>query len=319
MDGSDPEVPAIVNKRPFLTTNPAPAGFITKYILCLTPLILILLSLIAIAIMYAIMDFVSQPLSGAMRMFLPDMSDVTAITILLIAPIGIFAFFAATGWILRFTEMWVGVVLSLGMSTVTGFVMVAWLPGLALSLVGFLQSGPWIFIPFTSGNHVLYLLSWISFFIQPYSVLSVLGILAWTEEFRRSIRYGISYEGVTIQGGVWMKQEHMIPHHQIGRVVMEQNLLGKISHTGTIIPVGTTQWGTETSIRGLGLGGQKDNIGVALGFAKARQEGSRRPLDCLYGIPEPEKVLAVFETLITRPAERGEMQVTYLKKIYDKL
>jgi hypothetical protein len=319
MEESNNKAPDTEKKPVILATNPDPGGFFYKYTLSLTPLLLIPLSVIAIAVIYGIIDTFSQPFSSALSMFLPDMSDVTLIMVLMIAPIGIFAFFAVTGWILRFTEMWTGSALSLGLSTALGFILVTWLPDLSLYLGSILQSGPWVFVPLMSSNRVLYLLTWTAFLIQPFSILAVTTVIAWTEKFRRSIHYIITKEGIIIKGGVWKQQEHMLPHHQIGRLVVEQDMVGGLFHTGTIIPVGTAQWGSEMSIRGLGMGGQKSNVNIGVGYAKARQEFSRYPLDCLYGVKDPEKVMALLQQLISRPEEWGEEQVSYLKKIYEKL
>jgi len=52
-------------------------------------------------------------------------------------------------------------------------------------------------------------------------------------------------------------------------------------------------------------------------FAKGRQELSRSPIDCLYGIPDPEKARKILIRYISRNAETGAEQVSYLKKIYE--
>jgi hypothetical protein len=299
--------------------SPAPGGFFYKYLLAFTPFLLIAISVLATGVIYGLMDMFSQPFSDTLGFFLPDMSDVTAITILMIAPVGIFVFFAIVGWILRFTEMWTGTVLAIGLSAATGFMLVTWFPYQSLSMVSALQSGPWVYSPMFSGNRVLYLLSWIAFLIQPFAFLAVAIVLLWTERFRRSIHYLITREGIGIKGGVWKQQEHMLPHHQIGRLVVEQDMVGKIFHTGTIIPVGTAQWGSELSVRGLGMGGQKNNMNIGVGYARARQEFSRYPLDCLYGIRDPEKLMTTLQQLVSRSADRGEEQVEYLRKILEKL
>jgi hypothetical protein len=46
-------------------------------------------------------------------------------------------------------------------------------------------------------------------------------------------------------------------------------------------------------------------------------EGSRYPLDCLYGIPNPKKAQKILTGLLSRHETREEEQVSYLKKIYD--
>jgi hypothetical protein len=111
------------------------------------------------------------------------------------------------------------------------------------------------------------------------------------------------------------KQEHMIPHHQIGRIVLEQDFLGTMFNYGTLIPQSMTRWGAETSFRGIGATGQKDNLGLGIGFATGREEGSRYPLDCLYGIADPKKAQKIFTGLISRHDVREEEQVSSLKKI----
>jgi hypothetical protein len=111
------------------------------------------------------------------------------------------------------------------------------------------------------------------------------------------------------------KQEHMIPHHQIGRIVFEQDFLGTMFNYGTLIPQSMTPWGAETSFRGIGATGQKDNLGLGIGFATGRVEGSRYPLDCLYGIPDPKKAQKILTGLLSRHDMREEEQVFSLKKI----
>jgi hypothetical protein len=56
---------------------------------------------------------------------------------------------------------------------------------------------------------------------------------------------------------------------------------------------------------------------VGIGYAKSREEGSRYPLDCLYGIPDPKKAQKIFTGFLARHETREEEQVSYLKKIYE--
>jgi len=111
----------------------------------------------------------------------------------------------------------------------------------------------------------------------------------------------------------------MVPHHQIGRVVLEQDFFGRLFNYGTVIPQSITRWGSETSLRGVGASGQKDNFGAMIGYAKGREEASRYPLDCFYGIPDPRTAQNLLRQLMVLPATREEEQVTFLKKIYDKI
>jgi hypothetical protein len=283
-----------------LETNPDPRGFFYRYLLALTPLFLLAISFVATAFIRGFAGGFTSNLPPSMGSLFPGMGDMVEMAFLLTSPIGIFALFVMIGWIMRFTEMWTGSALALGLSGIGGFLLVTVSPDPSVS-------------------PILDLLYGIVYLIPPASVVSMAIVAAWTEKYRRSIRYTITGEGVITRGGVWKQQEHMLPHHQVGRLVLEQDLLGKLLHTGTILVVGTAQWGSEISVRGLGLSGQKDNVNVGLGYAKARQEVSRSPLDCLYGVRDPDRIMALLERLISRPAERGEEQVSYLRKIYEKL
>ncbi len=299
MEGPN-RAPGPAQRPVILATNPDPRGFFFRYLMAVTPLPLAIASVIATAVIYGFIGGFTSGLGGPVGNSIPGMGDMIDITVLFTAPIGIFALFVMIGWMMRFTEMWTSTALALGLSSLAGALLV-------------------VFFPDTAMNRITDLLSWISYLILPSSLVAAAVVLTWTDKFRRSIRYAITSEGVTTSGGIWRRQEHMLPHHQIGRLVMEQDLVARFFHTGTIIPIGTAQWGSEMSIRGMGVGGQKDNVNVGLGYAKTRQEVSRYPLDCLYGVREPEEVMALLEQLISRPAERGEEQVSYLKKIYEKL
>ncbi|MDD1685495.1 PH domain-containing protein [Methanoregula sp.] len=227
-------------------------------------------------------------------------NDSAALTILFIAPIGIFLAVIAAGWAMRNAAMWTGPFITLGLSAITAFVLTHG------------SAGPEI-----SGTFISVLLQWIAFLVQPFSIVATVIVLATTEKFRQSITYTITSNGIYIRGGVWKRQEHMIPHHQIGRVVLEQDFLGARYNYGTVIAQSITRWGAETSFRGVGASGQKDNLGVGIGYAKGREEASRYPLDCLFGIPDPQKARQMLETFMCRPMAREEEQIAYLKKIYE--
>lgn len=290
------------NEPVLLTTNPDSKGFIFKYILCLTPVFLVIISWIVRIIIYGIITVFFPSLISSLTRLVPNMNDVTNGTVLLIAPIGIFVFGICIGWALRLPEVWTGLALALATSGVIGVLLVRGVGAFAMS-----------------ANSMIDLLQWIGFLIQPLSVIAAVIIIAWTEQFRRSIRYTITKEGLRIKGGVWRQQEHMIPHHLIGRVVMEQDRLASLFQIGTIIPLGTTPAGPEMSLRGMDAGGLEDNARAGLRFARERQEGSRYPLDCLYGIREPQKAMALLEKMIYRPAEQEEEQVSSIKKNFEKI
>ncbi|MFA6333333.1 MAG: PH domain-containing protein [Methanoregula sp.] len=227
-------------------------------------------------------------------------NDSAAITILFIAPVGIFLVVIAAGWALRNAEMWTGALITLGLSAITAFVLSYNSAGLEIS-----------------GTYIPVLLQWIAFLVQPFSIIATVIVLATTEKFRQSITYTITRDGIRIRGGLWKRQEHMIPHHQVGRVVLEQDFLGARNNYGTVIVHTLTRWGAETSIRGVGASGQKDNLGVGIGYAKGREEASRYPLDCLFGIHDPQRARELLESFMFRTATYEEEQISYLKKIYE--
>ena len=270
----------------FLVTNPDLRGFIYKYVLALTPLFLAVFSWIVRVIIYAIINAFFPTVIPSLTPFVPKMLDLTNMMILMIAPFGIFFLVACAGWAMRIFEVWTGSALTLALSGVAGLL---------------LTKG--IGAPLISAGNPMEILQWTGFLIQPFSVVAAIIVIARTEIFRRSIRYTISKAGVRMQGGVWRRQEHMIPRHQIGRVLMEQDRLGSIFRTGTIIPLGTSPWGSGMPAGGVSSG-RHDHANAGPGYGKSGQEGSRHPLDCLYGIREPEKAMALLEKVIDRPAER---------------
>lgn len=301
-----------------LVTRPEKASFSLKYFLAITPCILVLLSILLRTVIEATINSFSSTVGsslgtsmgmyGSFSSFLPGslgslnsiLSDGANITILMIAPVGIFIVFAAIGWSLRVTELWTGTALSLGLACLFGYICVL------LNVVPY------------SGNTFLLFLQWTAFLIQPFSILATILVLFWLDRFRKSIRYTISESGIFLCGGVWKKQEHLLPHSQVGRVVLEQDFLGVRYNYGTVIPVSNTRWGAETSLRGIGAMGQKDNFGGGILFAKGREEASRYPLDCLYGIPNPKEAQRILTGFMARKESLEEEQVAYLKKIYEK-
>ena len=295
-----------------LSTKPERVSFLFRYLMALSPVFLVILCIYVRWLIEKLFSFGSSSLisavpgimssytTGVLNQYSSPITDATNITILMIAPVGIFIFFAAIGWTMRLTELWTSTVLTLGLSGVTGIILAG-------------RAG----IPPVSGNYMFLLLQWIEFLVQPFCLVAAIIVICATEKFWRSIRYTITRDGVSIRGGVWKIQEHMIPHYQIGRVVLEQDFLGARYNYGTVIPQSITRWGEETSFRGIGATGQKDNFGVGIAFAKGRAEASRYPLDCLFGIPDPKKAQKILTGLICRHDQREDEQVSYLKKIYE--
>jgi len=295
-----------------LSTMPERRSFMYKYLMALSPVILVIACIFIRSILENLLDVASSTLTsavpGTLAVFTADylnqysapINDATNISILMVAPVGIFIIFAAIGWTMRLTELWTGTALTLVLSGSTAFVMA--------TMKGY---------PLVSSNFMLLFLRWIAFLVQPFCIVAVIIVLIATEKFRRSLRYTITKDGLWLRGGFLNVQEHMIPHTQIGRIVFEQDFFGRMYNYGTIIPHSMTRWGAETSFRTIGASGQKDNFGVGIGFAKGREEGSRYPLDCLYGIPDPKVAQNILTGLICRQDKREEDQVSYLKKIYE--
>ncbi len=173
----------------------------------------------------------------------------------MIAPVGIFIIFAAIGWSMRIAEMWTGGALTVLLSGIVGLLLVI------TTGTGAVQD-----------KFLLYL-QWIAFLVQPFSIVATIIAIAWLEKFRKSIHYTITDEGVVFRGGIWKKQEHLLPHSRIGMVVLEQNFFGTRYNFGTVIPVSNVQWGEETSLRGIGAAGQQGNFGGGIMFAKGRAGG----------------------------------------------
>ena len=292
-----------------LSTGPESASFMYKYLMALSPIVLVIVCIFArwglenmfhiasSSLTSAVPGLMSPYTTSVLNQYSSPITDATTITILMIAPVGIFICFAAIGWVMRLTEVWTSTALTLGLSGVTGIVMATYGGGSPVS-----------------GNYMLLVLQWIAYLVQPFCLVAAGIVILATEKFRRSLHYTITNEGLWMRGGFMWKQEHMIPHHQIGRIVFEQDFLGTMFNYGTLIPQSMTPWGSETSFRGIGATGQKDNIGLGIGFATGRVEGSRYPLDCLYGIPDPKKAQKILTGLLSRHDMRDEEQVSSLKK-----
>jgi hypothetical protein len=263
-----PERPPVTRKALVLRTGPHPAGFLSRYLFAFTPLVLFMVSFILTGLMRGLLggSFTSA-MQGPAGAVLAGMADLMEVSILLAAPVGIYLTFVLIGWMIGSTEMWEGSALALGLATVGGIVLVT-------------------ISPETSLNRVLDLLYWVAYLAGGASLVTVILVLGFTEQFRRSISYTITREGLFLGGGVFRQQEHMLPWHQIGGLLLEQGLLGKLSGTGTIIPLGKGEAAGE---------GRKAGKGI-----------SRSPLHCLSGVKEPGLIMEFLRELITRP--RGEVE-----------
>jgi membrane protein YdbS with pleckstrin-like domain len=253
-----------------LRMHPGPGGFLPRYLLALTPLFLLALSLVTTVGIRGMVAGLPTSIPTPMGNLAQGMGDMVETLILLTSPVGIYTLFVVIGWVMRYTEMWAGTALALGLSCLGSLIIATVFPDMSVSLA-------------------LDFLKRIGALIGPASVVSVMIVLAWTEKFRRSISYTITYEGLITKGGIWGQQERILPYHHIARLSMEQGMVGRLLDTGTIIPIGAAE--------------------ERPGSRTESQEKSRNLLDCLYGIREPEKIMAVLDLLISDSAGRVEGQV----------
>lgn len=149
-------------------------------------------------------------------------------------------------------------------------------------------------------------------------VASLLTMLA-VEVGRRSISYEVTESGVLLKAGVWRRQEQSIPYNSIGRIVLEQSVLGRILNYGTIILVSPAEWGAEYYTRSLEARASKMGLSLGLDYARTLKEVSRDPSKCLYGVKDPKRVRGEIEARI-QAVYRAELdQARYLKDLRDKI
>jgi hypothetical protein len=213
---------------------------------------------------------------GTMVAELPAFIDMT---VLLIAPIGIFLLFIYLGDATNHPEIWIGAAMTLLLSGIGAFYQV-------------LGMG----IPTVSTQYLLLLFQWTAYLTQPFSVITSVLVIIGTELFRRSIRYTILRDVIRITGGVWTPVEHLISFKQIGRIVVKQNRFNRLIHIGTILFAGAMYHGTDTSKTGTAAAS-----GMGTGYTLVSPEQTYSPLDCLYGIRDPEKAKEVLEHKILQP------------------
>ncbi|MCD6562860.1 MAG: PH domain-containing protein [Thermoproteales archaeon] len=151
------------------------------------------------------------------------------------------------------------------------------------------------------------------------SIIASVIVIFSIEIYRRSILYIITDTGIVLKGGIWRTQYHSIPYNQIGRVILEQSLVGKMLNYGTIIFVSAAEWGSEYYSRGLSASYEKKGIGLGMQYFRTLKEISRDPLKCLYGVKNPFVIRDVIEKMITAPYRAEIDQARYLREIRDML
>jgi hypothetical protein len=269
--------------RVLLETYPSAKGFLSRYLLCLTPVVLAGFSVIVLTYLLSVISTIPQNLESSLQTLVPELPAFIQITALLIAPIGIFLFFIFIGDATNHPEIWIGAALTLLFSVIGAFYQM---------LTFDIPVG-------VSTPYILAFFQWIAYFVQPASVVASVLLLAGTELFRRSIRYAIMRDVVRITGGIWTPVEHLIAYKQIGRIMVKQNRFNRLIHVGTILFAGAMYHGTDTSIDGT-----TTLTGMETGYVLISPEGVHSPLDCLYGIKDPEKAKELLEQKILQPQEQ---------------
>ena len=266
-----------------LETHPSARGFLSRYLLCLTPIALAGLSVLVLTYLMTMLTESSASVVQSLGTIVPELPAYVQITVLLIAPVGIFLFFIFIGDATNHAEIWIGAGLTLLLSGIGAFYQVY--------SVG---------IPSVATPYLLSLFQWIAYLVQPASVIAAVLVLIGTELYRRSIRYTLYRDMVRITGGVWAPVEHLIAYKQIGRIVVQQNRFNRLIHVGTIQFAGAMYHGLNPT--GIGTTGDTTGTeGLVSGYTLISPDKVYSPLDCLYGIKDPEKAKEVLEHKILQP------------------
>ena len=99
-----------------LTTNPAPAGFLSRYILCVTPVLLVVISLVILEFMRILVSSFLPLWGKDLALIVPDLPLIMEIAVLCISPVGILLFFIYLGDVVQRPEIWIGSALTLILS-----------------------------------------------------------------------------------------------------------------------------------------------------------------------------------------------------------
>jgi hypothetical protein len=265
-----------------LDTYPSARGFLSRYLLCLTPVVLAGISVLVLTYLQALLTASFASVVHSLETIAPELPVFIEITVLLIVPVGIFLFFIFIGDVTNNPEISIGAALTIILSGIGAFYMVV-MTGL-----------PTVTTPF-----LLSLFQWIAYLVQPASIVATVLILIGTELFRRSVRYTLYRDLVRITGGVWTPVEHLIAYKQIGRVTVKQNWFNRLIHVGSIVFASAMYHGMDTvRTDSSDLPGTESLLS---GYTIILPESVHSPLDCLYGITYPEKAKELLEQKILRP------------------
>lgn len=269
-----------------LTTGPAPAGFVSRYFLCLSPVVLLLVSLLLLSFLKYWAVSLIPSLDPSLGLIVPDLPLLIDILLVLISPVGIFLFFIYLGDALNRTAIWTGAALTLLCSVLGGLIQVHGMN-----------------MPILSLAYLFAVSQWVAYLVQPFSVIAAVVLLAGTELFRRSITYTLTRDVVIITGGIWSLVENVIPLSTITRIVMIQDRPQQLFHTGTVVLQGVVYGNDDIDIRDHTLSGERSASGITRGSLLSWQEGSRDPLVCLFGVRDPEGVKTQIEKARTQRSE----------------
>lgn len=272
-----------------LTTNPAPAGFLSRYILCVTPVVLVLISLIVLEFMRILVSSFLPSWGKTLASIVPDLPVVMEIIVLCISPIGVLLFFIYLGDVVHRPEIGIGSALTLIFSI--------------LCALYFLQGTD---IPIFSTRYLQTLFHWVAYLVQPASVLAAGLILAGIELFRRSIVYTLTRDVVIITGGVWKQVENVIPLHNVERIIVVQGWLGRYFNTGTVLLQGVVLGDHDIDLRKYPAGGSGVHGRVYRGHTVPWQTGSLDPCISLFGVYDPESVRRALEKAIELQADKRQ-------------
>ena len=107
-----------------LETYPSARGFLSRYLLCLTPIALAGLSVLVLTYLMTMLTESSASVVQSLGTIAPELPAYIEITVLLIAPVGIFLFFIFIGDATNHAEIWIGAALTLLLSGIGAFYQV---------------------------------------------------------------------------------------------------------------------------------------------------------------------------------------------------
>jgi len=272
-----------------LTTQPAPRGFIYKYLLGLTPIVLVALSLIALALLHELVNGFPPTLVNSLKTVAPELPQYIEIGVLLIAPVAIFLFFIWLGDVIRRPEIWIGAGLTLLLSLIPALVKVQGTD-----------------FPVLSTGYLLTLFQWVAYYVQLSSFVAAGIVIVGNEAFRRTLHYTLTRDVVIITGGIWNQVENVIPLHQIDRIGLAQSRLGHFFHFGTVVTAGKVFGLSEIDMTGQHEMGDMLHPDTYQVSTVHWQQEAHDPLMCLYGILNPEEVKTRIEKAMQNTSEKDE-------------